>query len=160
MSDNTTTIRNKTSQYDSIKKMGASHSMECHHQILKIWKWAIIHKNHLSTAHIPGKLNTVFGKESRFNHVGTEWMLQSNFLNLELEYLCFKPEIDLFATNINTQFGKYAASRPDEWPMYIDAFSINSPDLKFYAFLPIIVIPRVLSKVKQDSTEGIIIVPF
>ena len=125
MSDNTITIRNKTSQYDSIKKMGASHSMECHHQVLKTWKWAIIHKNHLSTAHIPGKLNTVFGKESRFNHVGTEWMLQSNFLNLELEYLCFKPEIDLFATNINTQFGKYAAFRPNPWPMYIDSFSIN-----------------------------------
>ena len=44
--------------------------------------------------------------------------------------------------------------------MYIDAFSIDWSDLKFYAFPPISVIPRVLSKVKQDSTEGIIVVPF
>ena len=51
MSDNTTAIH-------CINKMGTSHSMECHHEVLKIWEWAIIHKNYLSAAHIPGKLNT------------------------------------------------------------------------------------------------------
>ena len=51
MSGNTTAIL-------CINKMGASHSMECHHKVLKISEWAIIHKNHLSAAHIPGKLNT------------------------------------------------------------------------------------------------------
>ena len=69
----------------------------------KIWEWAIIYKNHLSAAHIPGKLNTVADKEFQSNHVDNEWMLQSKFLNLALEHLCFKPEIYLFATNINTQ---------------------------------------------------------
>ena len=153
MSDNTTAIH-------CINKMGTSHSMECHHQVLKNWEWTIIHKNHLSAAHVPGKLNTVADKESRSNHVDTEWMLQPKVLNLALEHLSFKPEIDLFATNINTQFGKYAAFRPDPGAMYIDAFSIDWFDLKFYAFPPISVIPRVLSKVKQDSAEGIIVVPF
>ena len=99
-------------------------------------------------------------KESRSNHVDTEWMLQSTFLNLALEHLCFKQEIDLFATNINTQFDKYAAFRPDPGAMYIDVFSIDWSDLKLYAFPPISVIPRVLSKVKQDSAEGVIVVPF
>ena len=153
MSDNTTAIH-------CINKMGTSHSMECHHQVLKNWEWTIIHKNHLSAAHVPGKLNTVADKESRSNHVDTEWMLQPKVLNLALEHLSFKPEIDLFATNINTQFGKYAAFRPDPGAMYIDAFSIDWFDLKFYAFPPISVIPRVLSKVKEDSAEGIIVVPF
>ena len=143
-----------------INKMGTSHSMECHHEVLKIWEWAIVYKNHLSAAHIPGKLNKVADKESRSNHIDTEWMLQPKFLNLALEHLCFKPEIDLFATNINTQFGKYAAFRPDLGAMYIDAFSIDWFDLKFYAFPPISVIPRVLAKVKQDSAGGIIVVPF
>ena len=55
-------------------------------------------------------------------------MLQSKFLNLELEHLCFKPEIDLFATNINTQFGKNAAFRSDLGAIYIDAFSIDWSD--------------------------------
>ena len=65
MSDNTTAIH-------CIKKMGTSNSMECHHQVLKIWGWAIIHKNHLSTAYIPGKVNKVADKESQSNHVNTE----------------------------------------------------------------------------------------
>ena len=87
-------------------------------------------------------------------------MLQSKFFNLALEHLCFKPEIDLFATNINTQFSKYAAFRPDPGAMYVDAFSIDLSDLKFYAFPSISVIPRVFSKVKQGSAEGTIVVPF
>ena len=62
-------------------------------------------------------------KESRSNYGDTEWMLQ--FLNLALEHVCFKPEIDLFATNINTHFGKYAAFRPSPGSMYIDASSID-----------------------------------
>ena len=90
-------------------------------------------------------------KESRSNHVDTEWMFQSKALNLALEHLCFKREIDLFATNINTQFGKYAL---------ICQICTDLSDLNFYAFPPISVIPRVLSKVKQDSAEGIIVVPF
>ena len=97
-------------------------------------------------------------KVSRSNYVDPEWMLQSKVLNLALKH--FKPEIDLFATNINTQFGKYAAFRPDPEAMYIDAFSIDWFNLKFCAFPPISVIPRVLAKVKQDSAEGIIVVPF
>ena len=52
MSGNTTEIH-------CINKMGTSHSMECHHQVRKIWEWAIRHKNHLSAAHIQGKLNTI-----------------------------------------------------------------------------------------------------
>ena len=87
-------------------------------------------------------------------------MLQSKFLHLALEHLCFEPEIDLFATNIDTQFGKYARFRPDPGAMYIDAFSIDWSDLKFYAYPPFLVIHRALSKEKQDSAEGIIVVPF
>ena len=44
--------------------------------------------------------------------------------------------------------------------MYIDAFNIDWSDLKFYAFPSISVISRVLSKMKQDSEEDIIVVPL
>ena len=74
--------------------------------------------------------------------------------------LCFKLEIDLFATNINTQFDKYTSFRPDPGAMYIDTFSTDWSDLKFYTFPPISVIPRVLAKGRRDSAEGIIVVPF
>ena len=75
MSDHTTAI------YRS-NKMGRSHSMECHHQVLN---GQFIHKDHLLAVHIP-----VAYKESQSNHADTEWIVQSKFLNLALEYLCFK----------------------------------------------------------------------
>ena len=129
MSDNTTAIQ-------CITKMGTSYSMECHHQLLKIQEWTTIHKNHLLAAHIPRMLNGCPNQSFRI------W-----------NYLCFKPEIDLFATNINTQFGKYAVFRSDLEEMYIDAFSIDWSDLNFYAFSPVLVTAKVLSKVKQDSAR-------
>ena len=58
MPDNTTTIH-------CINKMGTSHLMECHRQVLKLWKWAIIHKNHLSAGHNARKLNAVADKYCR-----------------------------------------------------------------------------------------------
>ena len=87
-------------------------------------------------------------------------MLQSTFLNLALKHLCFKPKIDLFATNINTQIGKYAIIRADSGALYIVTFSINWTETKFYAFSLISVIPRVLSEVKRVIAEGIVIVPY
>ena len=60
MSDDTTAIC-------CINKMGILNSVECHHQVLKIWEWEIIRKNHLSAAHIPGEPNTAAGKEFRSN---------------------------------------------------------------------------------------------
>ena len=134
MSDITTTI-------NCINKMGISHSVKCRHQVLKIWEWAISHKNNLSAAQIPVKVNTAVGKEYRSNHIDIEWMLQLKFLNLALEHLCFKPGIDLFTTNIKAHFGKYATFRLDPRTTYIDVFSIDWSYLKFYAFPPISVIP-------------------
>ena len=130
-------LSNNTTAIHYLNKMGTSHSMECDQETLKIWEWAIIHKHLLSAAHITGKLSTVVHKESRSIHVDTEWLIQSKVLNLALEHLCFKPEIDLFATNINTQFGKYAAFRSVLGTMYINAFSIDWSDLKFFTLPPI-----------------------
>ena len=126
-----------TTAINCINKMGTSHSTECHHQVLKIWEWAIIHKNPLSVAQIPGKLSTVAFMESQSNHVDIEWMLQSRFFNVTSEHLCFDAEINLFASNINTKFGKYADFRPDPGAMYIDGFSTDWSDLKLYTFPPI-----------------------
>ena len=108
-----------------INKMGISHSIKCYYQVPKIYEWEISQKNHLSAAHILEKLNTVNDKKSRSNHVDTALMLQSKFLILALEHLCFKPEIDLLALNVNTQFGKYSALKPDSGDIYIDAFRIE-----------------------------------
>ena len=44
--------------------------------------------------------------------------------------------------------------------MAIDAFSLDWRELYFYAFPPFSLINRVLQKVEQDQSQGIIIVPM
>lgn len=84
-------------------------------------------------------------------------MFQSKFLNLALEYLCFKPEIDLFGTITNKQFGNLGQI---QGAMDIEAFRIDWSDLKFHAFPPISLIPTVFSEVNQDRAEVIIVATF
>ena len=153
LSDNTTAI-------SCINKMGTSHSLGCHYQTVQIWELAYLRNIHLTAAFIPGIQNTVADRESRAGHIDGEWMLLPKYLHLSLELLKFEPNIDLFATQINRQFGNYVAFKPDPEAKYIDAFTIDWFGRKFYAFPPVCIIPRVLEKIRQDEAEGILVVPF
>ena len=85
-------------------------------------------------------------------------MLSLRCLHQSLNLLSFKPDLDLFATQINRQFSDYVAYRPDPEAQFMDAFTIDWPDLKFYALPPIAIISKVLSKMSQDEAKGIIVV--
>ena len=110
-------------------------------------------------AHIPGKQNLVADYESRRSQKELEWMLDSSLLSNALERLEFKPEIDLFASCVNTQFPKYVSYQPDPHAFAVDAFTLRWEDLKFYAFLPFSVIATVLSKIENEESEGICVLP-
>ena len=114
----------------------------------------------MTAAHIPWKQNIIADRESRVCHVDSEWMLSPRYLHQSLNLLSFKPDIDLFATQINRQFSDYVAYRPVPEAKFMDAFIIDWPGLKFYALPPIAVIFRVLSKMSQDEAKGIIVVPY
>ena len=110
----------------------------------------------LTAAHIPGNQNIIADRESRICHVDSEWMLSPRYLIL----LSFKPDIDLFATQINRKFSDYVAHRPDPEAKFTDEFTMDWSDLKFYAFPQIAIISRFLSKISQDDAKGIIVVPY
>ena len=114
----------------------------------------------LTAAHIPGKQNIIADRESRVCHVDSEWMLSPRYLHQSLNLLSFKPDIDLFATQINRQFSDYVAHRPDPEAKFTDEFTMDWSDLKFYAFPQIAIISRFLSKISQDEAKGIIVVPY
>ena len=63
----------------------------------------------LTAAHIPGKQNIIADRESRVYHVDSEWMLSPRYLHQSLNLLSFKPNIDLFATQVDRQFSDYVA---------------------------------------------------
>jgi hypothetical protein len=150
--DNTTAV-------NIIKNMGTSHSEKCNKLAKAIWEWCISRSIWISLAHIPGKLNFVADFESRRNQRESEWMLDKSVLSNALERLEFEPEIDLFASRVNTQFQKYVSYRPDPNAFAVDAFTLNWGELKFYAFPPFSLIAHVLSKIQNDRGEGICVLP-
>ena len=151
-SDNTTAVY-------AVNKFGTSKSKPCDDMAKQIWAWAI-HKNiWLSATHIPGILNVQADEESRKQETFTEWKLNPNLFNYICTKLKFIPDIDLFATRINTQLKTFFSYRPDPECIAVDAFLMNWDSLKFWAFPPFACIPKVLQKIYLDKAQGILIVP-
>lgn len=73
--------------------------------------------------------------------------------------LQLRPDIDLFASRINHLFPKYVSYRLDPDAFAIDAFSLQWSHLYFNAFPPFSVIPAVLSKIHQERTQGVVVLP-
>ena len=151
-SENTTTV-------STLNNMGTSHSTLCNQIGKQIWEWCIAKSIWISAAHIPGKLNTLADSESRKRFESSEWMINSCMLNTAIKELKFAPDIDLFASRLNTQFKRYVSYKPDPHAEAIDAFTLNWKLIKFYAFPPFSVIPKLLQKVINDKATGICVLP-
>ena len=92
--DNTTVVR-------CVNKLG-SKSEELDDPIHLIWQWCETRRLWVSAAHIPRVWENVEADTlSHKMHVDTEWKLNSD-LQEALMFLGFQPEIDLFASRINT----------------------------------------------------------
>ena len=52
-------------------------------------------------------------------------MLNPKVFNEAQRILLLQPQIDCFATRINTQLPEYFSRRPDPDAKYIDAFTVN-----------------------------------
>ncbi|XP_067040975.1 uncharacterized protein [Acropora muricata] len=151
MIDNTTAV-------SYINSMGGR-SLTCNQITRELWVWCASHRIWLSAAHIPGKENVLADKESRKKDSDTEWKLNPELFS-RIATLWGPVSIDLFASRLNYQLKPFVSWRPDPEAMAIDAFSLDWRGLCFYAFPPFSLINRVLQKVEQDQSQGIIIVPM
>lgn len=75
-----------------------SHTKSCNGIARLIWDWCIDHNIWLSTAHIPGKDNTLADKESRVTSRGSEWPLSEGTYNAAIAKIGVQPDIDLFTS--------------------------------------------------------------
>jgi hypothetical protein len=70
-----------------INHMGGTHSNAMDAIAKKIWSWALMRNNHISSVHIPGMENQqIFRQFTRIR---------------------FPPQVDLFASRLNYQLEKY-----------------------------------------------------
>ena len=152
LSDNTSTV-------GGINNMGSSKSFQLDFEVKIIWEWILTRGNWITATHIPGRLNIEADEESRRSETRTEWKLNEDDFNRVIEYFLFQPNVDLFASRINTQLARFFAYRPDPEAEAIDAFTLSWGSIKFYAFPPFNCIDRVLQKVIEDEATGILIVP-
>ena len=78
----------------------------------------------------------------------------------QISYRFYSPQVDLFASRLNRQVDAFVSWKPEPEAWAIDAFSINWRDIKFYAFPPFSILSRVLSKIKEDTACGILVMPL
>ena len=152
MMDNTTAVA-------CVNKKGTSHSKHCNVITKQIWDFCIEKGVWLSAAHVPGRENVDADLESRKINYDTEWKLNTELLQQAFHILGVNPDLDLFASRINTQLSSYVSFKPDPGAKAVDAFTLNWHDTRFYAFPPFCVIPKVLQKICRDRAKGVVVVP-
>ena len=143
-----------------INRKGTTHNNTCNDIVVQLWEFCQKHNILLNAYHIPGTENITADTESRlFTNYDAEWMLNPTFLKRALQKLNFNPDIDLFASRLNTQFPKFCSLRPDPSAFHVDAFSISWSGLNFYCFPPFSCVVYVLQKIRREFALGIVVVP-
>ena len=139
LSDNTTTVY-------GINNMHSNKSYLCHSIISEIWTWAEDKSIWITASYIPGKENYNADAESRKKKPKLEWMFNQKIFTKIISKFQFQPEVDLFASKLNSHLSVFVSYHPDPEATHINAFSISWQDRPFYAFPPFSVIGKVLHK--------------
>ena len=112
----------------------------------------------LRARHIPGHLNVIADKLSRYKKViQTEWSLLQEVFDL----LCrrwHKPEVDLFATRFNHKLPRFVSLVPDRLAWKVDALSLQWEDLDAYAFPPTAILGQVVTKLLGQRYRRMILI--
>ena len=124
--------------------------------------WDFRQQFHIWTtaSQIPGKENFEVDFESRREYEDAEWMVNPKIFNKAQKFLSFKPQIDCFATRINTQLSEYFSRRPDAEAKSVDAFTVNWRPYLCYLFPPFSLLPRVLQKIQVEEVQALIVAPY
>lgn len=123
-----------------------------------IWKWCEERNLWIFASYIPSKENEVADFESRRLEPETEFELNQSAFTKICKTLG-TPEIDLFASRVNTKCEKYCSWKRDPGALWVDAFTVNWSPWFFYAFPPFTLIPKILKKIFNERARGILVVP-
>ena len=123
----------------------------------EIWLQFFNSNSFISAAHIAGKHNIEPDRFSRVFNNNTEWQLNPKIF-AEITNKFGYPEIDLFATRINTQLQNYV---PGHLTLAKagDTFLTDCGKEFSYIFPEFSLLGKVTSKIWQDKTHDIVIIP-
>ena len=141
-----------------INKKGGTISASCNKLAKDIWNWAKGQDIWITASHVPGVKNTTADLRSRLFYDNKEWSLNERVAKSLFDQFG-KPEIDLFASRLNSKCSKYASYKPDPDAYHVNAFSLCWLNLNAYIFPPFSIVGRVLAKLAQDRATALVIVP-
>ena len=106
-------------------KMETTKSSNCNDIVKNICLFCVENKILITAAHIPGAENVTADYESRKSYKDAEWMLNSEIFQKVIKHLKFKPDLDFFASRLNTLLPKYISYKPDPYAYLTNAFSVH-----------------------------------
>ena len=120
--------------------------------------WALSKNIILTAEHIPGITNCVADTESRTRTDQTDWSLHVElFRKINLQWSPL--EVDLFASCLSNQLPRFFSWRPDPLVEATDAFTQHWGPLKGYMNPPWCLVGRVLSQVRSQQAQVILVAP-
>ena len=102
----------------------------------RLLTWCNKNQITLRARHVPDSLNVIADGLSRKNQIKkTEWSLAPQIFK-KISLLWERPQIDLFATNLNTKLPTYVSPIPDPQAWAVDALNISWKNMIGYTFPP------------------------
>ena len=71
----------------------------------------------------------------------------------------YTPQVDLFASRLNHQLPKYVSQHPDPEVMSVDAMTLEWNKWTSFIHPPIVMLPRILKKIREDQATCLLIAP-
>ena len=127
-------------------------------QATDLWAVVLSADSWVTAEHIPGTSNEVADTESRHFSHHSEWTLcRGTFQRITHRF--YRPAVDLFASRVNNQLPQYVSRYPDPGAMAMDAFLCHWSRVRSWIFSPVVLIPRILSKLKADKATALVLPP-
>ncbi|XP_041364357.1 uncharacterized protein LOC121379771 [Gigantopelta aegis] len=141
-----------------LNQWGCTKSLSLSLAALEILEWYDDWGVVLSAKHIPSSVNVLADTLSRRSPVQTEWMLHRTVAYRVLQ-LWGSPQLDMFATRLNSQLLVFVSLVPDPLALEYDALSMDWTGLDFYAFPPPVLLGKVLAKIRQQPCRVTLVAP-
>ena len=148
-----------TSVVSYINKQCGTRSTELCALIWRILTWCNLNNVTLRARHVPGSLNVIVDGLSIRNQIQPpEWSLSTQIFK-QISKIWQSPQVDLFATSLNTKLPLYISPIPDPQAWAVDALNIPWENQVVYTFLPTALLPKVVQKLQSQMCRLILIAP-
>lgn len=141
-----------------INKQGGCRSTTLHAVAKEILLWCYERNLNITATYIRSKDNHIADRISRGTLYNSEWCLTSKYFD-RIVTTFGMPEIDLFASELNSKCTKFYSLFPERGSVGVDAFTCVWDGNVAYAFPPFSLLPRVLQKIKISRAKVILVAP-